>query len=72
MDLQAAYGGHRGAIYGFSSNTRATAFMRPGNCDGRIRKLYYASGSVHPGGGVPLVTLSGMAAAAQAARDLGL
>jgi diapolycopene oxygenase len=72
MDLQATYGGHRGAIYGFSSNTRATAFMRPGNRDGRIRRLYYASGSVHPGGGVPLVTLSGMAAAAQAARDLGL
>jgi len=71
-DLQAAYGGHRGAIYGFSSNTRATAFMRPGNRDGQIRRLYYASGSVHPGGGVPLVTLSGMAAADCAARDLGL
>jgi phytoene desaturase len=71
-DLQAAYGGHRGAIYGFSSNTRATAFMRPGNRDGQIRRLYYASGSVHPGGGVPLVTLSGMAAANCAARDLGL
>lgn len=72
LDLQATYGGHRGAIYGFSSNTRTTAFMRPGNRDGQIRRLYYASGSVHPGGGVPLVTLSGMAAAEQAARDLGL
>lgn len=63
LDLQATYGGHRGAIYGFSSNTRTAAFMRPGNRDSEVRGLYFASGSAHPGGGVPLVTLSGMAAA---------
>ncbi|PJF48091.1 MAG: phytoene desaturase [Chloroflexi bacterium] len=63
LDLQATYGGHQGAIYGFSSNTRTAAFMRPGNRDGTIGRLYFASGSVHPGGGVPLVTLSGIAAA---------
>jgi len=72
MDLQTLYGGHRGAIYGFSSNTRTTAFMRPDNRDGQIRRLYYASGSAHPGGGVPLVTLSGMAAADCVVRDFGL
>lgn len=62
-DLQARYGGNRGAIYGYSSNTRSAAFLRPRNRDPRIRALYYAGGSAHPGGGVPLVTLSGMAAA---------
>jgi phytoene desaturase len=62
-DLQNTYGGNRGAIYGFSSNTMTAAFMRPSNRDSRLRGLYYASGSAHPGGGVPLVTLSGMAAA---------
>jgi phytoene desaturase len=63
QDLQRTYGGHRGAIYGFSSNNQMAAFMRPANRAGAIKRLYYASGSAHPGGGVPLVTLSGMAAA---------
>jgi phytoene desaturase len=62
-DLQTMYGGNRGAIYGFSSNTMTAAFMRPSNRDKKLRGLYYASGSAHPGGGAPLVTLSGMAAA---------
>jgi len=62
-DLQQTYGGNRGAIYGFSSNSMAAAFLRPDNRDAKIRGLYYAGGSTHPGGGVPLVTLSGRAAA---------
>lgn len=70
LDLQATYGGHQGAIYGFSSNTRAAAFMRPGNRDRTIGRLYFASGSAHPGGGVPLVTLSGIAAAKCVEEDL--
>jgi diapolycopene oxygenase len=69
-DLQNTYGGNRGAIYGFSSNTMMAAFMRPANRDRRVRRLYYASGSAHPGGGVPLVTLSGMAAADCVLEDL--
>jgi phytoene desaturase len=71
LDLQNTYGGHRGAIYGFSSNTKSAAFLRPGNRDSSIRGLYFASGSAHPGGGVPLVTLSGMAAAECVLEDLG-
>jgi phytoene desaturase len=71
-DIQTRYGGHFGAIYGYSSNSMWSAFMRPANRDGVIRRLYYASGSAHPGGGVPLVTLSGMAAADCALEDLAL
>jgi phytoene dehydrogenase-like protein len=70
QDLQNTFGGHRGAIYGFSSNNQMAAFMRPANRSSAIKRLYYASGSAHPGGGVPLVTLSGMAAAACALEDL--
>lgn len=69
QNLQDAYGGHRGAIYGFSSNSKMAAFMRPANRSNAIRRLYYAGGSAHPGGGVPLVTLSGMAAAKCAEED---
>lgn len=71
QDLQDLYGGHQGAIYGFSSNTRLAAFARPNNRDPHIRRLYFASGSAHPGGGVPLVTLSGLAAAHCVAEDIG-
>jgi phytoene desaturase len=71
LDLQNTYGGHRGAIYGFSSNMRSAAFMRPGNRAPHVERLYFAGGSVHPGGGVPLVTLSGTAAAECVDEDLG-
>ena len=70
-DLQQTYGGNRGAIYGYSSNGMAAAFLRPDNRDAEIRGLYYAGGSTHPGGGVPLVTLSGRAAAECVAADRG-
>lgn len=70
--VQDWYGGNRGALYGFSSNSRWAAFLRPPNRSNRLKGVYYASGSAHPGGGVPLVTLSGIAAADCAARDLGL
>ena len=71
-DLQRTYGGNRGAIYGFSSNGMAAAFLRPDNRDAEIRGLYYAGGSTHPGGGVPLVTLSGRAAAECLLEDRGV
>ncbi len=70
LDLQRTYGGHQGAIYGFSSNTKLAAFRRPNNRASAIKRLYFASGSAHPGGGVPLVTLSGMAAARNVIDDL--
>ncbi len=67
--IQDTYNGHRGALYGFSSNNPLAAFLRPANHARSVRGLYFASGSAHPGGGVPLVTLSGMAAAARAMQD---
>ena len=46
-----------GAIYGTSSNGATAAFLRPANRS-PIRGLYLVGGSSHPGGGLPLVTLS--------------
>ncbi len=46
-----------GAIYGTSSNGARAAFLRPANRT-NIRGLYLVGGSTHPGGGLPLVTLS--------------
>ncbi len=70
MDLQRRYGAWRGAIYGLSSNARLAAFMRPPIRARDIKRLYFAGGSAHPGGGVPLVTLSGGLAAQMIAVDL--
>ncbi|TSJ41900.1 1-hydroxycarotenoid 3,4-desaturase CrtD [Fluviicola chungangensis] len=46
-----------GALYGASSNNRMAAFFRHPNFS-KINGLYFAGGSVHPGGGIPLCLLS--------------
>jgi len=38
---------------------RIAPFTRPGNRSRDICGLYFVGGSTHPGGGVPLVMLSG-------------
>jgi len=69
-DLQRLSGAWRGALYGISFNNRFAPFLRPGNRS-PVRGLYFAGGSVHPGGGVPLATLSGMQAARFVLEDAG-
>lgn len=58
-----------GSIYGTSSNGRAAAFLRPGN-RGPLDGLYLCGGSSHPGGGLPLVAMSGGIAARLCLDDL--
>jgi len=58
-DLQDMSGGWRGALYGPSPNNRFAAFKRPHNRSKDIKGLYYVGGTTHPGGGVPMVMLSG-------------
>jgi phytoene desaturase len=58
-DLYKMYYSNKGSIYGISSNSMMTAFKRQANRSGRIKNLYFAGGSSHPGGGIPLVILSG-------------
>lgn len=50
---------HLGSLYGTSSNSKLSAFLRHPNFSGRIKNLYFCGGSVHPGGGIPLCLLSG-------------
>lgn len=45
---------HRGALYGTSSNSMSSAFLRHPNFSASIKNLYFCGGSVHPGGGIPL------------------
>jgi phytoene desaturase len=62
-DLQTRYNAGAGAIYGISSNTPFAAFLRPPLRARHIRHLYFVGGGTHPGGGIPLVLLSGRAVA---------
>lgn len=63
LDLERLTGARRGALYGASSNSPLAAFRRPANRAPHIDGLYFAGGTAHPGGGVPMVALSGAAAA---------
>ena len=69
-DLATATGAWRGALYGISPNSPLSAFTRPRNRSNNVAGLYFAGGTTHPGGGVPMVTLSGKVAAEQILSDL--
>ena len=58
-DLAAATGAPGGAIYG-----TAGGLVRPAN-RGPVDGLFLVGGSVHPGGGLPMVTLSAKIVAAE-------
>ncbi len=68
-DFSELYASNKGSIYGVSSNSKTTAFKRLPNRSGLLKGLYFAGGSVHPGGGIPLVMLSGKMAATLIAED---
>ncbi|HEX6292626.1 MAG TPA: phytoene desaturase family protein [Herpetosiphonaceae bacterium] len=59
----------RGALYGSSSNQMLAAFLRPPIVSPDVRRLYFVGGATHPGGGIPLVLLSGKAVAAAIAHE---
>lgn len=59
LDLARQSGAWRGALYGASSNNPFTAFRRPHNRAPGVTGLYFVGGTTHPGGGVPMVMLSG-------------
>ncbi|KIL47966.1 phytoene desaturase family protein [Jeotgalibacillus campisalis] len=51
---------YKGALYGVSSHKKKDAFLRPRNASKDINGLFYVGGTTHPGGGSPMVTLSGL------------
>ncbi len=69
--LYERYRSNKGSIYGISSNSQFSAFLRPPNRSRDLHGLYFCGGSSHPGGGVPLVLLSGMMAAQLIHEDAG-
>ncbi|MEM9196158.1 MAG: FAD-dependent oxidoreductase, partial [Myxococcota bacterium] len=60
-----------GALYGPRSKGSRSVLARTG-ASTRVRGLYLAGGSVHPGAGVPMAALSGRLAAERILEDQGL
>lgn len=58
QEIASRTGAYRGALYGNSSNSRFSAFLRHGNTSRAIKNMYFTGGSVHPGGGIPLCLAS--------------
>ena len=70
-DFEALVPGTGGALYGTPAHGWQASFRRPGSRS-KVRGLYLAGGSVHPGPGLPMVATSGQLAAAAVLADLGL
>jgi phytoene desaturase len=66
-DLERETGGVAGAIYGIAPHGRLGTLRRPPAVIRGIRSLWLTGGTVHPGGGLPLVLLG----AATVAREIG-
>jgi len=66
-DLERETGAVGGAIYGAAPHGRLGTMKRPGTRIRGVEGLWLVGGTVHPGGGLPLVTLG----AASVARDIG-
>lgn len=66
-DLERGTGALGGAIYGQAPHGRLGTVRRAGNRLSHARGLYLLGGTVHPGGGLPVVTLG----AANVAREIG-
>jgi phytoene desaturase len=58
QDFESRYLTNSGSIYGYSSNSRFAAFLRPRNRVRKLENVYLTGGSTHPGGGIPLVLTS--------------
>ncbi|MCF8308327.1 MAG: phytoene desaturase [Bacteroidales bacterium] len=67
--IESKTGSWKGSLYGNSSNNKFAAFMRHKNKTSKIKNLYFAGGSVHPGGGIPLCLASAKIMASKVKAD---
>lgn len=58
-DIEKTYGSDRGAIYGTVSDKKKNKGFKHPKQSELYQNLYFVGGTVNPGGGMPMVTLSG-------------
>ncbi|KAA6456643.1 phytoene desaturase [Acidobacteria bacterium AB60] len=59
FDIEARYGSNRGSIYGVVCDRRRNFAFKASKQSSEFDNLFFVGGSVNPGGGMPMVTLSG-------------
>jgi diapolycopene oxygenase len=69
-DLRSLYGSNGGSIYGVVTDRKLNGGFKIPSRSAIVSGLYFVGGSTHPGGGVPMVTLSGQLTADLIADDL--
>jgi phytoene desaturase len=50
---------HHGSLYGWASHSIKSSLFRPPLRSPEMRNVFFTGGTTHPGGGIPLVLLSG-------------
>lgn len=59
FDIEARYASNRGSIYGVVCDRRRNFAFKAPKQSPEFRNLFFVGGSVNPGGGMPMVALSG-------------
>ncbi len=68
-DFEKRHNAWKGSLYGWASHTIQTALFRPPLQHRQQPDLYFTGGTTHPGGGIPLVLLSGKIVADMVLQD---
>jgi diapolycopene oxygenase len=69
-DLRELYGANGGSIYGVAADRKRNGGFKIPSRSPVLNNLYFVGGSTHPGGGVPMVTLSGQLTADVIKQDI--
>jgi len=71
VDIQAKYYSNQGSIYGVVADRFKNLGFKNAQRSKILNNLYFVGGSVNPGGGMPMVTLSGQLVRDKILADLG-
>ncbi|MBX6361340.1 phytoene desaturase family protein [Pseudacidobacterium ailaaui] len=72
LDIERRYLSNCGSIYGVVCDRRKNFAFKAPRKSSRYKNLYFVGGSVNPGGGMPMVVLSGQHVADAIAKEDGL
>ncbi len=71
FDIQKRYGSNRGSIYGVVCDRRKNFAFKAPKRSNACANLFFVGGSVNPGGGMPMVSLSGQQVARMILSEAG-
>ena len=71
VDIESRYASNRGSIYGVVCDRRKNFAFKAPKRSQQFRNLFFVGGSVNPGGGMPMVSLSGQHVARMILEEAG-